>query len=452
MTKAFDLFEKIKISATELQVKPDLITDINKQVVGLCLQESASLLVLQEDGFQPRYLRGEYFDIFVVMNEMLDAKIEIDPLSVSMLYEDKHGVNILPKLTNLVSQVYLSVSNLKLCGQKLKELYQVTKASALLIEYSEKVKQGGIVEVDALMQELTEVTSVNAMFDHSILQACEGFTDHLERLQNLKPGEIIGVESGFEQINQNEGGYHDGDLIIVGARPGVGKTAFALHGLMSAGMKNIASGIFSTEMRKEQLAARMVCNAGSLQYTKTRNGQLSDEDWGRVSLGVSSIYDLPMRIVDKPTLYIDEIKSYARYWVMHYGVKIIFLDYLQNLSQRNNSKNRSELVGADAKALKALALELGIPIVVLAQLNRDATGRPEVSDLKESGDIEQAADLIYLLYRDEIVNENSTMKGIMEIIVGKARFGPLTSYFSRFHGEYQSFSSLSNTELGTLMF
>lgn len=452
MSQASMLFNNIKKQANELQANPDILSEMSKQVIGLALQDSTIIFSLLEDGFQPRYLVGDLVNVFIVMNEMVDQKIDIDPISVAMKYEEKFKENILPKLTNLVSEVMLSASNVRLCGTKLREAFQISQSTRLVAEYADLIKENGVVEIENLMQQLTEVTSINRMYDHSMVEACDGFTTHLEKLQDLKPGELIGVDSGVDSINESEGGYYYGDLIIVGARPGMGKTAFALNSIMRASQRGIPCGIFSTEMRKEQLAARMICSSGRLPYTKTRTGFLDDTEWGLVSQGMSNVYDLPIRIADKPTLYIDEIKAISRYWVAHYGIKAIFVDYLQNLAQRNQTKARSELVGSDAKALKALALELGIPVIVLAQLNRDSVEKPRVNDLKESGDIEQAADVIYLLYRDEVTNPNTQMKGVMEIITGKARFGPLCSHYVRFNGKYQSFSSLTDEDMLKLEF
>jgi len=244
-------------------------------------------------------------------------------------------------------------------------------------------------------------------------------------------------------------GLQKSDLVIVAGRPSMGKTAFALNIAQNAAIKDeLPVALFSMEMPSEQLAMRMMSSLGRIDQHKVRTGKLSDDDWPRLTHSVGILSEVKMFIDDTPALTPGDLRARCRRLAREHGLGLIVVDYLQLMQVPGTKENRATEISEISRSLKALAKELNCPVVALSQLNRSLEQRqdkrPVMSDLRESGAIEQDADIIMFIYRDEVYNEDSVDKGIAEIIIGKQRNGPIGTRKLRFFGEYTLFENLSH--------
>ena len=272
------------------------------------------------------------------------------------------------------------------------------------------------------------------------------------RIEQLFHDGVTGVNTGYDDLNKKTAGLQPSDLIIVAARPSMGKTTFAMNLVENAAMlQDKPVLIFSLEMPSEQIMMRSLASLSRVDQTKIRTGQL-DEDWARIS-GTMGI------LLEKRNIYIDdssgltptEVRSRARRIAReHGGIGLIMIDYLQLMRVPALSDNRTLEIAEISRSLKALAKELNVPVVALSQLNRSleqrADKRPVNSDLRESGSIEQDADLIMFIYRDEVYHENSDLKGIAEIIIGKQRNGPIGTVRLTFNGQWSRFDNYAGPQ------
>ncbi|WP_392559520.1 replicative DNA helicase [Orbus mooreae] len=286
----------------------------------------------------------------------------------------------------------------------------------------------------------------------SVTSVLEDTVAKIEELFQKPHDGVTGVSTGFVDLDKKTAGLQRSDLIIVAARPSMGKTTFAMNLCENAAMMQEKPVlIFSLEMPAEQIMMRMLASLSRVDQTKIRTGQLDDDDWARISstMGI---------LLEKKNMYIDdssgltpmELRSRARrIYREHGGISMIMVDYLQLMRVPNMSENRTLEIAEISRSLKALAKELQVPVVALSQLNRSleqrADKRPVNSDLRESGSIEQDADVIMFIYRDEVYNEGSEQKGIAEIILGKQRNGPIGKVRLKFQGQWSRFDNYANS-------
>lgn len=276
----------------------------------------------------------------------------------------------------------------------------------------------------------------------------ESTINRIETLVKNPHQGVTGIDTGYQDLNKKTTGLQPADLIIVAARPSMGKTTFAMNLCENAALSQAKPVlIFSLEMPAEQIMMRMLASLSRVDQTRIRTGQLNDEEWARISstMGI---------LLEKKNLYIDDaaaltptdVRSRARrVYREHQGLSLIMVDYLQLMRVPALADNRTLEIAEISRSLKALAKELNVPVVALSQLNRlleqRAEKRPVNSDLRESGSIEQDADLIMFIYRDEVYHENSDMKGIAEIIIGKQRNGPIGTVRLTFNGQWSRFDN-----------
>ncbi len=268
-------------------------------------------------------------------------------------------------------------------------------------------------------------------------------------------GGITGLPTGYTEFDQMTAGLQPTDLIILAARPAMGKTTFALNIAEYAAIKTKkAVAVFSMEMSASQLALRLISSNGRINATRLRTGQLEDEDWSRVTSAIRMIKETKIFIDDTPGLSPDVLRAKARRLKREHDLGLIVIDYLQLMAVPGNSENRATEISEISRSLKGLAKELNVPVIALSQLNRSletrTDKRPVMADLRESGAIEQDADIIVFIYRDEYYNkENSPDKGLAEIIIGKQRSGPTGSVKLKFFGEYTRFDNLAHDSIGS---
>ena len=271
--------------------------------------------------------------------------------------------------------------------------------------------------------------------------------NHIQELSKLNTS-ITGVSTGYHDLDEMTSGLQKGDLVIVAGRPSMGKTTFSMNiAEYAAAHKKLPTAIFSMEMPAEQLTMRMLSSMGRVDQHRLRTGKLTDEDWPRVATAVKIFSDVPMFIDDSPALSPTEVRARARRLMREHGqLGLIVLDYLQ-LMQIGSGESRTAEISEISRSLKALAKELSVPVIALSQLNRSLEQRPNkrpvMSDLRESGAIEQDADVIIFIYRDEVYHPESADKGTAEIIIAKQRTGPIGTVRLTFLGKYTRFENFT---------
>lgn len=279
----------------------------------------------------------------------------------------------------------------------------------------------------------------------------EYLKEALNRVDELfhKDSPITGIATGFEDLDIKTAGFQRSDLIIVAGRPSMGKTAFAVNIAENAAIKGQHSvAIFSMEMPGEQLAMRMMSSLGRIDQHKVRTGKLDDEDWPRLTSAVGMLQETRMFIDDTPALTPAELRARCRRISREHGLDLVVVDYLQLMQVAGTNENRATEISEISRSLKAMAKELKVPVIALSQLNRSLESRtdrrPVMSDLRESGAIEQDADVILFIYRDEVYDEESNDKGVAEIIISKQRNGPIGKVKLAFRGQYTRFENLAD--------
>ena len=280
---------------------------------------------------------------------------------------------------------------------------------------------------------------------NSIKDLLVGALDRVDELYRKKTP-VTGIATGFDDFDERTAGLQKSDLVIVAGRPSMGKTAFAVNVAEHAVIKEeLSAAVFSMEMPGEQLAMRMMSSLGRVDQHKVRTGKLHDDDWPRLTSAVTLLKDKKLFIDDTPALTPAELRARCRRIAREHGLDLIIIDYLQLMQIPGTSENRATEISEISRSLKAMAKELEVPVVALSQLNRSLEQRPNkrpvMSDLRESGAIEQDADVIVFIYRDEVYDEDTADKGIAEIIIGKQRNGPIGTVKLAFLGQFTRFEN-----------
>ena len=259
-------------------------------------------------------------------------------------------------------------------------------------------------------------------------------------------GEITGISTGFTEFDKLTAGLQPGELIVIAGRPSMGKTSLAINIAENAAIgSKVPTAIFSMEMPSQQLAFRMISSLGRVDQAHLRTGRFPDEDWSRINTAVQLMSDAPIFIDDSAGLSPTEIRARSRRLHREHGLGLIVIDYLQLMQVPGSRENRATEISEISRSLKALAKELELPIIALSQLNRSVEQRPDkrpiMSDLRESGAIEQDADLILFIYREEVYNPDTPRKGIADISIAKQRNGPIGDFPLTFVGRYTKFEN-----------
>ncbi|MGE5675741.1 MAG: replicative DNA helicase [Mycobacterium leprae] len=365
--------------------------------------------------------RGEPVDLITIQDE-LRKRGQLDAIG---------GLTYLTGLVNLVPTT-ANVQQYALIVEQRATLRRLQTVARKIVEdcYGTEDVDSTLSEAEKSIMTVTQRRSAKGYMH--IKDALVTAYGHLEFLYNSK-GRTTGVTTGFRDLDQLTSGLQPSDLIIVAARPSVGKTAFTLNVARNAaiiGKSNVL--FFSLEMSAEQLALRLLASEAAVDGHKLRNGQLEDEDWGRLSTGLAALADSGIYIDDTPNCPLSEVRAKARRVSQEHGLDLIMIDYMQLMTlpaKPGQAQNRQQEISEISRSLKALARELKVPVIALSQLSRAVEQRqdkrPMLSDLRESGAIEQDADLVSFLYRDDYYNEDSEKKNMVEVIVAKHRNGPL---------------------------
>jgi replicative DNA helicase len=279
----------------------------------------------------------------------------------------------------------------------------------------------------------------------SLKQILPQAVDRIDLLHQTE-GDITGISTGYTEFDKMTAGLQQGDLIIIAGRPSMGKTTLAINIAENAAIgSKIPTAIFSMEMPAQQLAFRMISSLGRVDQTHLRTGNFPDEDWSRINTAVQLMSEAPIFIDDSPSLSPTDIRARARRLHREHKLGLIVIDYLQLMQVEGSTENRATELSEISRSLKALAKELEVPVVALSQLNRSVEQRtdkrPVMSDLRESGAIEQDADLIVFIYREEVYNKDTPRKGLADIVIAKQRNGPIGDFPLTFVGRYTKFEN-----------
>ncbi|GIN92984.1 replicative DNA helicase [Siminovitchia terrae] len=408
----------------------------------------ASEILLPEDFY--RSAHQKIFEVMIHLNETghaVDLVTVTEQLAASKLLEDVGGISYLSELSVSVP----TAANVGYYARIVEEKALLRR----LIRTATDIATEGYTredEVEALLDEaeknIMEVAQrKNSGAFQNIKDVLVRTYDNIELLHNRK-GDVTGIPTGFSELDRMTAGFQRNDLIIVAARPSVGKTAFALNIAQNVGTKtdeNVA--IFSLEMGSEQLVMRMLCAEGNIDAQNLRTGSLTDEDWRKLTMAMGSLSNSGIYIDDTPGIRVSEIRSKCRRLKQESGLGMILIDYLQLIQGSGRSKeNRQQEVSEISRSLKALARELEVPVIALSQLSRGVEQRqdkrPMMSDIRESGSIEQDADIVAFLYRDDYYDKETENKNIIEIIIAKQRNGPTGTVSLAFVKEYNKFVNL----------
>ena len=273
----------------------------------------------------------------------------------------------------------------------------------------------------------------------------ESFTK-LEELYNQKE-HITGVPTGFAELDKKTAGLHGSELILIAARPAMGKSAFALNiGSYAATRGNVPVGIFSLEMSREQVGNRILCSEALVDSNNVRTGELNDEELGKLAETSGELSQAPIYIDDTPGISVMEIRAKCRKLKLEKNIGLVIIDYLQLIQGSGKTSSREQEIAEISRSLKILAKEIEVPVIALSQLSRAVEARPDhrpmLSDLRESGSIEQDADIVMFLYRDDYYNEDSEKKNIAEVIIAKQRAGSTGTVELAWLGKYTKFANL----------
>jgi len=300
-------------------------------------------------------------------------------------------------------------------------------------------------EAERLVFEIAESGARGRSGFRALKQILPEAVDRIDVLHQSE-GDITGIPSGFTEFDKLTAGLQAGELIVIAGRPSMGKTTLAINIAENAAIgSKVPTAIFSMEMPSQQLAFRMISSLGRVNQTHLRTGKFPDEDWSRINTAVQLMSDAPIFIDDTAGLSPTEIRARARRLQREHGLGLIVVDYLQLMAVPGSKENRATEISEISRSLKALAKELALPIIALSQLNRGVEQRtdkrPVMSDLRESGAIEQDADLIVFIYREEVYNQDTPRKGIADISIAKQRNGPIGDFPLTFVGRYTKFEN-----------
>ena len=425
--------------------------EAEQSVIGSMIIDKNSIAKVMESLEEEDFYRDGHKAIYKAILEMFRNDMAVDLVTLleylksTNMLERAGGVTYITELSASVPTTANLSAYIKIVSDK-STLRKLIKASTTIIEESYNKQDKVESVVDIAEKKIFNIAENRTSKDFEPLSDVleRGFLQ-IEKLFNNK-GEITGVGSGFTDLDSMTSGFQSGDMILIAARPSMGKTTFSLNIAENAALREGKSVvIFSLEMPKEQLAYKLLCSEANVDMLKLRTGNLDDKDWENIARATGPLSKAKIYIDDTAGVTVMEMRSKCRRLKMEYGIDLILIDYLQLMSG-SSSENRQQEVSEISRSIKALAKEMECPVIALSQLSRApeqrADHRPMLSDLRESGSIEQDADLVMFLYRDEYYNKETEDKNMAECIVAKHRNGPVGTVKMAFLGALSKFGDL----------
>ncbi|MBP1917570.1 replicative DNA helicase [Youngiibacter multivorans] len=424
--------------------------DAEQSVLGSMILDKNSIAQVLEVLKAEDFYREGHKTIFLAVLDLFQRDIPIDLVTMTELLRSTEkldqvgGISYLTELASSVPSTLNLSSYIKIVSEK-SLLRKLIRASTEIMDdsYSKQDNVEGVLDsAEKRIFNIAEKRSSGGFEPLSTILE-RGFIE-IERMFNNK-GATTGVPSPFPELDAKTSGFQKGDMILIAARPSMGKTTLALnlaeHAALRAG-KSVA--IFSLEMSTEQLAYKLLCSEANVDMLKLRTGELDDKDWENIARASGPLSQAKIFIDDTAGISVTEMRSKCRRLKLEHGIDMIMVDYLQLMS--GSGENRQQEVSEISRSIKALAKEMSCPVIALSQLSRApeqrADHRPMLSDLRESGSIEQDADLVMFLYRDEYYNKDSEDKNIAECIIAKQRNGPVGTVKLAWLGQFSRFARL----------
>ena len=437
----------------ELGKVPPHDLEAEQAIIGSMLTDKDDVIsaieVLREEDFYREDNKAIYEAIFNLYNraepvDIITVKSELESMGK---FEQVGGLEYLAELPEKVPTTANAMKYIKIVEEK-STLRRLIKTANEIIDLGydqtedvEDIMEGAEKKIFNIMQEKNQ-KGYSPLKDVLV----ESFTQ-LEELYNKKQ-HITGVPTGFAELDYKTAGLHGSELILIAARPAMGKTAFALNIATNAAVRaNVPVAVFSLEMSKEQLVNRILCSEAMVDSNKVRTGKLEEDDWAKLAGAIGPLSEAEIYIDDTPGINVTEIRAKCRKLKLEKNIGMVVIDYLQ-LVQGSNKRNgsREQEISEISRSLKILAKELNVPVIALSQLSRAAEQRPDhrpmLSDLRESGAIEQDADIVTFLYRDDYYNKDSEKKDIAEVIIAKHRGGSTGTVELLWLGSYTKFVNL----------
>ncbi len=432
--------------------------EAEQSVIGSMIMDREAIVAASEMITGEDFYNRQYGILFETMVELNDAGSPVDLVTLQNKLREKDvppEVSSLEFVRDLIAAVPTS-ANIKYYAAIVAEKSTLRKLIRLNEEiantcYAEKESLEYILEdTEKRVFQLVQKRSTDDYVP--IRQVVMNAMNRIEMAAKNK-GNVTGIPTGFIDLDYRTAGMQPSDLILIAARPSMGKTAFELNlAQYMAFKKNLTVAIFSLEMSKEQLVNRMFSLESSVDAQKLRIGQLNDQEWERLIESAGTIGKSRLIIDDTPGISIAELRSKCRKYKLEQDLSIIMIDYLQLMSGGGRSESRQQEISEISRSLKALARELNVPVIALSQLSRAVEQRPDhrpmLSDLRESGAIEQDADVVMFLYRDDYYNHDTDKKGISEVIIAKQRNGPIGTVELAWLPEYTKFANLEHERRG----
>ena len=409
--------------------------EAEQSVIGSMIMSKDAIVEASEIITGADFYQQQYGMVFEAMVELHEEGKAVDLITLQERLKEKDlppEISSMEFVRDLLSAVPTS-ANVKYYAEIVAEKSMLRK----LIKTTEEITNACYLGKEKT-QDILEVTE-KKIFDLVQNRGSEEFVpirqvvlNAIEKIEKASrsQGSVTGIPTGFIDLDYKMSGFQPSDLILVAARPSMGKTAFVLNIAQYMAFHNdVTAAIFSLEMSKEQLVNRLLALESKVDSQNIRTGNLEDEEWAKLIEGANIIGKSNLIIDDKPGISISELRSKCRKYKMEHNLGVIFIDYLQLMTGSGRSESRQQEISEISRSLKALARELNVPVVALSQLSRAVEQRPDhrpvLSDLRESGAIEQDADVVMFIYRDDYYNKDSENKNIAEIIIAKQRNGPI---------------------------
>ncbi|VYU66026.1 replicative DNA helicase [Clostridium tertium] len=426
--------------------------EAEQSVIGAMIIDKSAISKALEKLNEEDFYRDGHKAIFKAIREMFSKDMAVDLVTLLEYLKSTDNLDKAGGVTYIseVSSSVITTANLEAYIKIVEDkstLRKLIKSATQIIEESYN-KQDRVEDViDIAQKKIFDLAEKQGSNEYeSLANVLErGFLE-IERLFNNK-GSITGVGSGIRDLDAKTSGFQKGDMVLIAARPSMGKTTFSLNIAENAALREGKSVvIFSLEMSKEQLAYKLLCSEANVDMLKLRTGNLDDDDWERIARATGPLSKAKIYIDDTAGLSVMEMRSKCRKIKMEHGIDMILIDYLQLMSGSSGSESRQQEVSEISRSIKALAKEMECPVIALSQLSRApeqrADHRPMLSDLRESGSIEQDADVVMFLYRDEYYNKETEEKNIGECIIAKQRNGPVGTVKMAWIGAHSKFANL----------
>ena len=429
---------------------PPHSVEAEQSVLGSILLDKDAMISVSETLIPEDFYKEAHRVIYESMLKLYNSQSEIDLITLTDELRDQgylDDIGGIAYITSL-STVVPTTSNIKYYVNIVKEK---SISRQLISAANDIINLGydGSAKVEYVLEnaekKIFDISQERATNDFQpINQVISEALSMLEKLYEEK-NDVTGLTTGFRDLNKKINGLQRSDLLLIAARPAMGKTAFALNLVQNAALKGDASvAVFSLEMSKEQLVQRMIASQSTVELKKIKTGTLADNDWPRITDGMAILSGAKIHIDDTPGIKISELRSKCRKLKIEKGLDLVLIDYLQLMEGEGQNESRQQEIAKISRSLKILAKELDCPVVALSQLSRApeqrADHRPMLSDLRESGSIEQDADIVMFLYRDEYYNPDTEKKNIGEVIVAKNRHGETGTVELVWFGGIQKFA------------